>query len=134
MNFFRVGKSTIHKIIAEVCPLIWEILSPRYLRRKTPQEWKIDAEGFRVKWNFPNCCGAIDGKEIRIKAPPYSGSLYYNYKKFFSFKLLAICDAYKRFSWIDIGGYGKWSVIVENIPASTLLTDVKNYFINLQVH
>ncbi|XP_043471954.1 protein ANTAGONIST OF LIKE HETEROCHROMATIN PROTEIN 1-like [Leptopilina heterotoma] len=105
-NFFRVGLSTTYKIVNEVCKKMWNLLSKRYLRWKTPAEWKIVAQGFRVRWNFPNCIGAIDGKEIRIKAPPNSGSLFYNYKKFYSFKLLAICDAYYRFTWVDIGEYG----------------------------
>lgn len=83
------------------------MLSPVYLRRNNARDWRVIAHGFRVRWDFPNCVGAIDGKEIRIKKPPQSGSQYFNYKKFCSFKLLAACDAYYRFTWIDIGDYGK---------------------------
>ena len=35
-----------------------------------------------------------------------SGSLYYNYKSFFSLVFLAICDAKYTFTLIDIGSYG----------------------------
>ncbi|XP_043479980.1 putative nuclease HARBI1 [Leptopilina heterotoma] len=108
-NFFRVGRSTVYGIIHEVSRVIWDVLSPIYLNWKSEEEWKIVAEGFRVKWDFPNCVGALDGKEIRIKAPPHSGSLYFNYKRFYSFKLMAICDAFLRFTWIDIGDYGSLS-------------------------
>jgi hypothetical protein len=31
------------------------------------KEWKRVQEAFKAKWNFPNCCGAIDGKHCQIK-------------------------------------------------------------------
>lgn len=94
-------------MIDEVCSVIWEELSPWYLRNRTSREWRIIAAGFRTKWDFPNCILALDGKEIAISAPPDTGSLFFNYKKFFSFKLLAICDAHCRFTWIEAGDCGK---------------------------
>lgn len=37
----------------------------------TENEWeKIANNDFEEKWNFPNCLGAIDGKQISIVRPP----------------------------------------------------------------
>ena len=50
---------------------------------KTPsthEEWQQLRSKFEVIGNFHNEVGAIDGKNIVIKAPSESGSLCYNYK------------------------------------------------------
>ncbi|KMQ86860.1 nuclease harbi1 [Lasius niger] len=70
--------------------------------------WMKVAADFESIWNFPHCLGAIDGKHIAIEAPPHSGSVYYNYKKFHSFNLTGIADAHYRFI-IDVGSEGRRS-------------------------
>lgn len=62
-----------------------------------------------AKWDFPNCCGAIDGKHVRVQAYNQSGSMNFNYKGFFSTVLLAVVDANYRFVLVDIGASGSQS-------------------------
>lgn len=71
------------------------------------ETWK-NAEGrFTQRWNFPNCIAAMDGKQIKIQAPPNSGSLYFNYKKYFSIVLLALVDANYKFIVVHVAELGK---------------------------
>ena len=69
-------------------------------------EWKSIANEFYERWNFPNCIGAIDGKYVMIQCPFNSGSLFYNYKSYFSIALLAVASADYRFVIVDVGSYG----------------------------
>lgn len=92
----------------ETCKIIWSTLQPSEMPEITSKDqWLEIANVFYLKTDFPNCLGAIDGKHIRCKNPDNSGSLFYNYKKFFSIVLMAVVDANLQFITIDVGSYGK---------------------------
>lgn len=75
----------------------------------TQSEWLQLASEFESKWQFPHAVGAIDGKHVQVKAPPNSGSEFFNYKKHFSFVLLAIANAKAQFVAFDLGSAGSQS-------------------------
>jgi len=76
---------------------------------KTENDWVNIANDFYRRTQFPNCIGAVDGKHVRIKMPADSGSLFYNYKHFFSILLLALVDANYCFIAVVVGAVGKSS-------------------------
>ncbi|GFN75266.1 nuclease harbi1 [Plakobranchus ocellatus] len=106
---FRLGFRTVRCIVQETCVLIWTLRQPQFLPKPDAELWAKTTDGYFSKWDFPNCIGSIDGKNIPLTKPPNCGSLFYNYKGFFSILLLAEADAYWRLLVVDIGSYGSCS-------------------------
>lgn len=75
---FLMGVSTKAKIIRETCVVLWDILYQKEMAYPTEENWLEIAAGFYNKTQFPNCVGAVDGKHIRVKCPPNSGTQYFN--------------------------------------------------------
>ncbi|XP_064478047.1 uncharacterized protein LOC135391646 [Ornithodoros turicata] len=106
---FRVGIFTARESIRETCRALWTRLQPLYMKKPGTADWEKITESFQRNWQFPNCLGAVDGKHVRIRAPPNSGSMYHNYKDTFSIVLLAVADGDYNFVVVDVGAYGKQS-------------------------
>jgi hypothetical protein len=87
---FVLGESTCSTIIAETIKAISFALKSHIRTPTETTKWQEIAEGFYERWDYPNCLGAIDGKHIAIQKPAKSGSLYFNYKGFYSIVLMAI--------------------------------------------
>ncbi len=104
---FKMGRSTIASIVRETCIVLWDALLPTEMPEPTEEKWVAIADQFFKNANFPNCIGAVDGKHIRIKCPANSGSLYFNYKKYYSVILMAVADVNYSFIMVDIGSYGR---------------------------
>lgn len=106
---FRISQPSISVFVRQVLDAIWKNVREICFPEFTKEFWLKTAADFYEKTNFPHCIGAIDGKQVRIIRPVGSGSLYYNYKHFFSILLLAMCDANYKFIFVDVGAYGKSS-------------------------
>ena len=104
---FRVAPNTIVSVVLEVCQAIYDHYHETAFKCPTTEEqWTEVAQGLSDKWNFHHCCGCIDGKHVRMQAPPHSGSLYYNYKGLYSIIMLALVDANCKFFICGCGAYG----------------------------
>lgn len=131
---FRIGIKTISYIVREVCTTIWTELCNIYMKIPSKDDWLMIANNFESAANFPLCLGAIDGKHIRVIKPEQSGSMFLNYKHYFSIVLIAVTDTNYNYIFIDVGAYGKecdsavfkqtqfWKNLLNdrlNIPSST---------------
>ena len=104
---FRVAPNTISLIINEVCDAIKAEFAAEVIQCPTTTEkWTAITEQFEKRWQFPHCCGALDGKHVAVTCPWNTGSVYRNYKGFFSIVLMALVDADYKFLWIDVGSDG----------------------------
>ncbi|XP_052741869.1 uncharacterized protein LOC128198809 [Bicyclus anynana] len=106
---FRIGKSTVPRIIEDVCDALWTVLQPLVMPELNENDWKKISKQFEEIWQFKNCVGAIDGKHVYMFAPPKSGSLYYCYKHRFSTVMMCVADATRRIIMVDIGSMGRFS-------------------------
>lgn len=94
-------------IVPDVSKAIWDSLVDDFLPVPKTADWQEIATGFKERWNFPNCVGAIDGKHVVIQAPHNSGSQYFNYKGTYSLVLLVVVDARYLFRVVDVGAFGR---------------------------
>ena len=83
------------------------MLKNEFFPEPTEERWREISDAFRKCSHFPNCLGAIDGKHIRVTKFPRRGSMNLNYKCYFSIVLMAIADSDYKFTYADIGAYGK---------------------------
>jgi len=64
---FRVGCSTVSKIVLETCEAIWNVLKPKVFPKFNNNIWKHISSEYEKNWNFPHCIGALDGKHVIIQ-------------------------------------------------------------------
>ena len=112
---YRIGLTTVSNIIAETCDALWIALQDYITSPSKPEEWKQIADDFWNVWNFPMCCGAIDGKHLVMQCPPGAGSDYFNYKGTFIYILIYLytCCTFAPFTNENMYVYSNCSLIGE---------------------
>ncbi|XP_052809375.1 uncharacterized protein LOC128237834 [Mya arenaria] len=101
---WRVPPNTISVLVRKVCrAIVDEYLDEVMTPPSTPEAWREIANQFMTRWNFPHCCGAVDGKHVACRCHNSSGSTYYNYKGFYSVVIMALVDADYKFIWAGKG-------------------------------
>lgn len=106
-HLFGVGESSVCVFTKEVVTAINEILAPQYLHTPSAAEMQDIVRGFREKWNFPQCAGAVDGTHIPILAPSFNPADYYNRKGEYSIILQGVVDHSMKFWDVYIGWPGR---------------------------
>ena len=107
---FRVPHNTMSVCVREVCQALIDEYKDECIQcPTTAAEWREISEAFGRRWNVPHACAAFDGKHVACRRPRNSGSLYFNYKSFFSIVLMGLVDSDYKFLWIDVGGCGHMS-------------------------
>lgn len=106
-DLFGIGQSTAVTVVNHVASMIVKHMMPSVIKRPSDAELKTIIQGFRDRWGFPQCAGAIDGTHIGILAPFESPGDYYNRKGFYSIILQGVVDHRLRFWDITVGWPGK---------------------------
>lgn len=78
-------------------------------------------QGFRKKWNVPQCAGAIDGSHIPVRPPACNHTDYYNRKGWYSVILQAVVDHDYLFRDVMVGWLG-------SVHDARVLANSKIYF------
>ena len=78
-------------------------------------------QGFRKKWNVPQCAGAIDGSHIPVRPPACNHTDYYNRKGWYSVILQAVVDHDYLFRDVMVGWPG-------SVHDARVLANSKIYF------
>ncbi|KAF0713214.1 protein ALP1-like, partial [Aphis craccivora] len=106
---FKRHHYTIGKIVEDVCVAIWNKLFTKHMPIPNKEDYLKISSTFEVLWNFPHVVGCLDGKHLRVKCPEKSGSMFFNYKGYYSIVLQGVADVNYKFIFVDVGAYGKQS-------------------------
>ena len=84
-----------------------KILLPKYIRFPSSDGLTEVVDGFKHKWGFPQCAGAVDGTHIPILSPQEFPSDYYNRKGWHSILMQGTVNHLGLFMDVYIGWPGR---------------------------
>ena len=107
---WHTAHNTIGKFVPEVCDAIVEEYAAEVFRTPTTTDgWLEIAKGFQERWNFPQACGALDGKHIAIRKPKQSAVSTTTTRASSVIVILVLCDANYKAIWAHVGSPGSES-------------------------
>jgi len=66
----------VREIVRDTCDAIRECMKLAYMSARDRNDWISTADEFNERTNFPNCIGAVDGKNIRMRKPNEIGTQF----------------------------------------------------------
>ncbi|KAG1676485.1 Protein ALP1-like [Nymphon striatum] len=105
-HLLGISISSVCQITRELCHELAQ-LKNTYIKMPVGEELDRVVSGYKDKWGFPNCGGAIDGSHIPIISPKENHVDYYNRKGSYSIILQAICNDRCEFTDINVGWPGR---------------------------
>ncbi|XP_060858344.1 uncharacterized protein LOC132935747 [Metopolophium dirhodum] len=80
---YRLGHTTVYRIVIETCKSIVTNLMSEVMPQPTEERWKQIANDFWTNWNFPNCIGALDENTSLFKHHQILLQIFLTIKKHF---------------------------------------------------
>ena len=112
MNY-GIAPSTVYKIIVRVSKALTDICMDDFEQFPTADDLnrlRLIKDGFWDYSQFPSCLGAIDGTQIRIKAPKSNEEIYVNRKRYHSINVQLICSMNQEITSCTV----KWPGLVHD--------------------
>ncbi|KAM4677598.1 uncharacterized protein O3C94_009686 [Discoglossus pictus] len=108
-KIFGVSRSTICKIVRDVCEAVVSILTPRYIRAPRGDILDETMRGFEEHFGLQQLAGVVGAFHVAIRAPNECTGRYFNTKGWHSVVLQAVVDSNLCFWDLNIGCPGNLS-------------------------
>ncbi|XP_063786738.1 uncharacterized protein LOC134935846 [Pseudophryne corroboree] len=108
-RIFGVSRSTICKIVRDVCEAVVSILTPKFISVPQGDILEDILQGFEQRHGLPQLAGLIGAFHVAIRAPNEYAGQYFNTKGWHSVVLQAVVDSDYCFWDLNVGCPGNLS-------------------------